>query len=92
MAPDYIGIDFGTCNCSVAAWVNNQAELIPVDDNSDILFPKAKATLRNSDENQKVVVRKKHNSLPVFLAENSDLLALNKNGKKNAIRYSYEAV
>ncbi|WP_037028295.1 Hsp70 family protein [Psychromonas aquimarina] len=38
MAPDYIGIDFGTCNCSVAAWVNNQAELIPVDDNSDMPF------------------------------------------------------
>ncbi|WP_019615334.1 Hsp70 family protein [Psychromonas ossibalaenae] len=38
MAPDYIGIDFGTCNCSVAAWVNNQAELIPVDNNSDMPF------------------------------------------------------
>ncbi|WP_028865688.1 DNA replication terminus site-binding protein [Psychromonas aquimarina] len=59
---------------------------------SDILFPKAKATLRNSDESKKVVVRKKHNSLPVFLAENSELLALNKNGKKNAIRYSYKPV
>ncbi|WP_019615332.1 DNA replication terminus site-binding protein [Psychromonas ossibalaenae] len=59
---------------------------------SDILFPKAKATLRNSDESAKVTVRKKHNSLPVFLAENSELLALNKNGKKNAIRYSYKPV
>jgi len=35
---DYIGIDFGTCNCSVAAWVNNEPELIPVDDNSDMPF------------------------------------------------------
>lgn len=58
--------------------------------NSDVLFPKAKATLRNIDPQQKVVVRKRHNSLPVFLAENSELLALNKNGKKNAVRYSYK--
>ena len=57
--------------------------------NSNVLFPKAKATLRNLDENRKVVVRKRHNSLPIFLAENSALLALNKNGKKNAIRYGY---
>ena len=57
---------------------------------SDVLFPKAKATLRNDDENMKVVVRKRHNSLPIFLAENSELLALNKNGKKNAIRYIYK--
>jgi len=58
--------------------------------NSDVLFPKAKATLRNFDDSMKVVVRKRHNSLPVFLAENSELLALNKNGKKNAVRYSYK--
>jgi hypothetical protein len=57
--------------------------------NSQVLFPKAKATLRNTDDTMKVVVRKKHNSLPIFLAENSELLALNKNGKKNAIRYGY---
>ncbi len=57
---------------------------------SDVLFPKAKATLRNDDDNMKVVVRKRHNSLPIFLAENSELLALNKNGKKNAIRYIYK--
>ena len=58
--------------------------------NSAVLFPKAKATLRNYDDNMKVVVRKRHNSLPIFLAENSELLALNKNGKKNAIRYGYK--
>ena len=50
--------------------------------NSEVLFPKAKATLRNMDDSMKVVVRKRHNSLPIFLAENSELLALNKNGKK----------
>ena len=59
--------------------------------NSDVLFPKAKATLRNYDDSIKVVVRKRHNSLPIFLAENSELLALNKNGKKNAIRYGYKS-
>ena len=58
--------------------------------NSEVLFPKAKATLRNYDDNMKVVVRKRHNSLPIFLAENSELLAINKNGKKNAIRYGYK--
>lgn len=58
--------------------------------NSDVLFPKAKATLRNYDDDMKVIVRKRHNSLPIFLAENSELLALNKNGKKNAIRYGYK--
>jgi len=57
--------------------------------NSPILFPKCKATLRNEDETMKVVVKKRHNSLPIFLAKNSELLALNKNGKKNAIRYGY---
>ncbi|MCW8994511.1 MAG: DNA replication terminus site-binding protein [Psychromonas sp.] len=58
--------------------------------NSAILFPKAKATLRNDDDGMKAVVRKRHNSLPIFLAENSELLALNKNGKKNPIRFSYK--
>jgi len=57
---------------------------------STVFFPKAKATLRNKDDQDKAIVRKKHNSLPIFLAENSQLLALNKNGKKNAIRYSYK--
>ena len=58
--------------------------------NSEVLFPKAKATLRNTEDTMKAVVRKKHNSLPIFLAENSELLALNKNGKKDAIRYRYK--
>lgn len=57
---------------------------------SSVFFPKAKATLRNKNDQDKATVRKKHNSLPVFLAENSQLLALNKNGKKQAIRYSYK--
>jgi hypothetical protein len=57
--------------------------------NSQVLFPKAKATLRNDDDTMKVVVRKRHNSLPIFLAANSELFALNKNGKKDAIRYGY---
>ncbi|WP_372880444.1 DNA replication terminus site-binding protein [Psychromonas sp.] len=57
---------------------------------SNVFFPKAKATLRNKDDLDKAIVRKKHNSLPIFLAENSRLQALNKNGKKEAIRYSYK--
>ncbi|MFT6925271.1 MAG: hypothetical protein ACJAZP_000851 [Psychromonas sp.] len=57
---------------------------------SSVFFPKAKATLRNKNDQDKAIVRKKHNSLPLFLAENSQLLALNKNGKKEAIRYSYK--
>jgi hypothetical protein len=57
---------------------------------STVFFPKAKATLRNQNDQDKAIVRKKHNSLPLFLAENSELLALNKNGKKDAIRYSYK--
>ncbi|MCP4322391.1 MAG: molecular chaperone [Alteromonadales bacterium] len=35
MASDFIGIDFGTSNCAVAAWVNNQPTLIVVDEESD---------------------------------------------------------
>jgi len=35
MTADFIGIDFGTSNCAVAAWVNNQPQLIVVDENSD---------------------------------------------------------
>ena len=57
---------------------------------SSVFFPKAKATLRHKNDHDKAIVRKKHNSLPIFLAENSKLLALNKNGKKEAVRYSYK--
>ncbi|TEW55277.1 Hsp70 family protein [Psychromonas sp. RZ22] len=35
MPTDFIGIDFGTSNCAVAALVNNQPTLIVVDENSD---------------------------------------------------------
>jgi len=35
MTADFIGIDFGTSNCAVAAWVNNQPTLVVVDENSD---------------------------------------------------------
>lgn len=35
MTADFIGIDFGTSNCAVAAWVNNKPTLIVVDENSD---------------------------------------------------------
>jgi len=35
MTADFIGIDFGTSNCAVAAWVNDQPTLIVVDENSD---------------------------------------------------------
>ena len=35
MTSDFIGIDFGTSNCAVAAFVNNQPTLIVVDENSD---------------------------------------------------------
>ena len=56
---------------------------------SNILFPKAKATLVNNDPENKVIVRKRHNSLPIFLADNSELLAENKNGKKQSVRFGY---
>lgn len=56
---------------------------------SNVLFPKVKATLVNDDPENKVIVRKRHNSLPLFLADNSELLATNKNGKKQAIRFGY---
>lgn len=35
MTADFIGIDFGTSNCAVAAWVNEQPTLVVVDENSD---------------------------------------------------------
>jgi len=35
MTADFIGIDFGTSNCAVAAWVNNKPTLVVVDENSD---------------------------------------------------------
>jgi hypothetical chaperone protein len=38
MSADFIGIDFGTSNCAVAAWVNNKPTLITVDENSDNPF------------------------------------------------------
>ena len=38
MTTDFIGIDFGTSNCAVAAWVNNEPTLIAVDENSDNPF------------------------------------------------------
>jgi hypothetical chaperone protein len=38
MTADFIGIDFGTSNCAVAAWVNNEPTLIAVDENSDNPF------------------------------------------------------
>lgn len=38
MTADYIGIDFGTSNCAVAAWVEGKPTLINVDENSDNPF------------------------------------------------------
>ena len=38
MIADFIGIDFGTSNCAVAAWVNNKPTLIVVDQNSENPF------------------------------------------------------
>ncbi|WP_022941485.1 Hsp70 family protein [Psychromonas hadalis] len=38
MRADFIGIDFGTSNCAVAAWVDNKPTLIVVDENSDTPF------------------------------------------------------
>jgi len=35
MTADFIGIDFGTSNCAVAAWVDNKPTLVVVDENSD---------------------------------------------------------
>ncbi|MFT6908041.1 MAG: putative chaperone protein [Oleiphilaceae bacterium] len=38
MTADFIGIDFGTSNCAVAAWLNNKPTLIVVDQNSENPF------------------------------------------------------
>jgi hypothetical chaperone protein len=38
MTSDFIGIDFGTSNCAVAAWVNDKPTLITVDENSAYPF------------------------------------------------------
>lgn len=38
MSADFIGIDFGTSNCAVAAWVDNKPTLIVVDENSETPF------------------------------------------------------
>jgi hypothetical chaperone protein len=38
MTADYIGIDFGTSNCAVAAWIDDKPTLIKVDENSDNPF------------------------------------------------------
>ena len=35
MPADFIGIDFGTSNCAVAAWVNNKPTLVVVDEESE---------------------------------------------------------
>ena len=35
MIADFIGIDFGTSNCAVAAWLNNKPTLIVVDEHSE---------------------------------------------------------
>lgn len=51
---DYIGIDFGTSNCAVAAWVNNKPELIPVDIDSQHPFKIRSALFISSDAEQAV--------------------------------------
>jgi len=38
MTADFIGIDFGTSNCAVAAWLDNKPTLIVVDQNSENPF------------------------------------------------------
>ncbi|ABM02370.1 putative heat shock protein 70 family protein [Psychromonas ingrahamii 37] len=38
MTADFIGIDFGTSNCAVAAWLNNKPTLIVVDKESENPF------------------------------------------------------
>lgn len=38
MTADFIGIDFGTSNCAVAAWLDNKPTLIVVDENSENPF------------------------------------------------------
>ena len=50
MTSDFIGIDFGTSNCAVAAWHNNKPTLIEVDPNSESPFKIRSAIyLRNND-------------------------------------------
>ncbi|PKF61027.1 molecular chaperone [Psychromonas sp. psych-6C06] len=50
MVSDFIGIDFGTSNCAVAAWVNEQPELIVVDENSSNPYKIRSAIYLSHDE------------------------------------------
>ncbi|MGI2130256.1 Hsp70 family protein [Shewanella baltica] len=59
MKKNYIGIDFGTSNCSVAAWVDGKVVLIPVDDDFNDKFK-----IRSS-----IFIREDDKSLPTPTAE-----------------------
>ena len=50
MSADFIGIDFGTSNCAVAAWVNNKPTLVTVDKNSSNPFKIRSAIYLAHDE------------------------------------------
>lgn len=58
---------------------------------SDLIFPKIKATLVKDDKDigSKLVVLKRHNSTPLFIANNSLVRASNKNSLKQPYRCSY---
>ena len=50
MVSDFIGIDFGTSNCAVAAWVDNKPTLIVVDENSENPYKIRSAIYLTNDE------------------------------------------
>jgi len=50
MISDFIGIDFGTSNCAVAAWVDNKPTLIVVDENSENPYKIRSAIYLTNDE------------------------------------------
>lgn len=50
MPADFIGIDFGTSNCAVAALVNNEPTLVVVDENSDNPYKIRSAIYLSHDE------------------------------------------
>lgn len=50
MTSDFIGIDFGTSNCAVAAWVDNKPTLIVVDENSENPYKIRSAIYLTNDE------------------------------------------
>ena len=61
MTADFIGIDFGTSNCAVAAWLNNKPTLIVVDKNSENPFKIRSAIYLTHNESGAVSNNSKNN-------------------------------